>query len=104
MESDEDEEVNLDDNTEYDDTEDDEEPYVRVDINNPPPVQFETDEVESQEINNWLLPIIPLDTRDSLVLRDLEAILDSQLALGSVFWSKDDLYIAVGLWHMEHRA
>lgn len=72
VESDEDEEANLDD-----DTEDDKEPYVRVDTNNPPPVQFETDGVESQEINNWLLPIIPLDTRDSPVLKDLEPILDS---------------------------
>lgn len=99
VESDEDEEANLDD-----DTEDDEEPYVMVDINQPPPVQLETGEAENEEINNWLLPIIPLDTRDSPMLRDLEPILDSQLGLGSVFWSKEDLYIAVGLWHMEHRA
>ncbi|KAH6778336.1 hypothetical protein C2S51_009648 [Perilla frutescens var. frutescens] len=72
-------------------------------ISNPSPIPEESNPTE--ELNeNWLIPMIPIDVSDSLLISDLEGVPDDQLCKGSTFWTKDALSIAVGLWNIHHRA
>ncbi|KAH6779231.1 hypothetical protein C2S52_010468 [Perilla frutescens var. hirtella] len=61
-------------------------------------------ELEAEDVRNWIIPVIPLDCTDSPVVRDLDHIIDEPLRKGSVFYTKEDLYDVVGLWHMERKA
>ncbi|KAH6823845.1 hypothetical protein C2S53_013100 [Perilla frutescens var. hirtella] len=61
-------------------------------------------EPEAEDICNWIIPVIPLDCTDSPVVRDLDHVIDEPLGKGSIFYTKEDLYVVVGLWHMEHYA
>ncbi|KAH6764806.1 hypothetical protein C2S51_016055 [Perilla frutescens var. frutescens] len=71
----------------------------------PPPINRDIGSPDAEEINNnWLIPIIPVAPSASLVVSDLDRMGDGQLRHGSTFWSKNDLKIAIGMWHMEHRA
>ncbi|KAH6833897.1 hypothetical protein C2S53_005338 [Perilla frutescens var. hirtella] len=72
-------------------------------ISNPSPIPEESNPTE--ELNeNWLIPMIPIDVLDSLLISDSEGVPDDQLCKGSTFWTKDALSIAVGLWNIHHRA
>ncbi|KAL6543759.1 hypothetical protein OROGR_010256 [Orobanche gracilis] len=60
---------------------------------------------EADELSNWLVPIIPQDVSKNLFAIPLEGVPDlNELSKGSIFATKNELKIAVGLWHMESRA
>ncbi|KAH6783856.1 hypothetical protein C2S52_008815 [Perilla frutescens var. hirtella] len=61
-------------------------------------------EPEPEDVRNWIIPVIPLDYTDSPVVRNLDHVIDEPLRKGSIFYTKEDLYVAVGLWHMERKA
>ncbi|KAH6758942.1 hypothetical protein C2S51_019177 [Perilla frutescens var. frutescens] len=61
-------------------------------------------EPEPEDVRNWIIPVIPLDCTDSPVVRNLDHVIDEPLRKGSIFYTKEDLYVAVGLWHMERKA
>ncbi|XP_057779840.1 uncharacterized protein LOC130998443 [Salvia miltiorrhiza] len=59
----------------------------------------------SQELRNWLVPVIPEDFTENLFAGRLADIPNpDELTEGSIFESKELLKLAVGLWHLEHRA
>ncbi|KAH6775852.1 hypothetical protein C2S52_013413 [Perilla frutescens var. hirtella] len=58
---------------------------------------------EAEDVRNWIIPVIPLDCTYSPVVRDLDHVIDEPLRKGSIFYIKEDIYAAVGLWHMEHK-
>ncbi|KAH6833618.1 hypothetical protein C2S53_018682 [Perilla frutescens var. hirtella] len=59
---------------------------------------------EAEDVRNWIIQIIPLDCTDSPVVHDLDHIIDEPLRKGSVFYTKEYIYVVVGLWHMERKA
>ncbi|MEJ1821178.1 hypothetical protein, partial [Escherichia coli] len=63
---------------------------------------LEPEEVE--EMSNWLVPVIPHDASVNLFARPLDSVPDpDELSEGSIFDSKGELKISVGLWHLERR-
>ncbi|KAH6833612.1 hypothetical protein C2S53_018338 [Perilla frutescens var. hirtella] len=61
-------------------------------------------EPEVEDVRNWIIPVRPLDYTDSSVVCDLDHVIDEPLRKGSVFYTKEYLYVAVGLWHMKRKA
>ncbi|XP_057791781.1 uncharacterized protein LOC131008735 [Salvia miltiorrhiza] len=57
--------------------------------------------VETGDLTNWLVPLIPVDASASLVARESDHSRVDDLQKNSFYNSKDDLIIAVGLWNMK---
>ncbi|KAH6828879.1 hypothetical protein C2S53_016402 [Perilla frutescens var. hirtella] len=60
-------------------------------------------EPEPEDVRNWIIPVIPLDCTDSPVVHNLDHVIDEPLRKGSVFYTKENIYVVVGLWHMERK-
>ncbi|KAH6801183.1 hypothetical protein C2S52_001647 [Perilla frutescens var. hirtella] len=73
-------------------------------LTNQPTTSRSQVEPEPEDVRNWIIPVIPLDCTDSPVVRNLDHVIDKPLRKGSVFYTKEDLYVAIGLWHMECKA
>ncbi|XP_057768223.1 uncharacterized protein LOC130988418 [Salvia miltiorrhiza] len=72
---------------------------------NPQRLEEELGPEQTAEMSNWLVPVVPKDFSVNLFAGKLDNIPDpDELSEGSIFESKEELKLAVGLWHLERRA
>lgn len=59
-------------------------------------------DTDTAHMSNWLVPMVPLEPGSSAVFHE-ENLNIEDLAVNAVYYTKAELGIAVGLWHLERR-